>query len=1517
MSNNKNILGLDLGTNSIGWAVVNVDTHEDDREQITGICALGSRILPMDGKQLGAFQNGNSVSATADRTRLRGVRRLYQRQALRRERLLRVLRVMGFLPTHYAEALTRYGKFTEEVRLPWTKDASGEPVFLFRDSYEEMLADFRRAQPEWLGGGRKVPYDWTIYYLRKKALTQALLPEELAWVLLQFNQKRGYNLTRGMKDEFATDDGKREEILTLQIVSIEQGDKDKKGKGHWYDLHLSNGDVYRRIFREKPNWEGQERDFIKTTDVDEDGNPKTDKNGKVKQSISMPKPGEWRLMKMKTQHSIDASGKHVGEYIYDTLLTSPDTKIIGSHVRTIDRRFYERELLDILTTQQRLLPQLNDRTLYEACITELYPSNHAYRQSIATRDFVYLLGEDILLYQRPLKSKKSLIDECPYEKHTYTHNGEAKQVGVKCTQRSNPLFQELRLWQFIQKLRIYQREMVLNDGRVLIDQDVTDQMLPDEESRVRLYDTLSQLEEVDQKTFFAKCFEIKAPRKKNGVTPPLSYFWNYSQEENKTYPCCPTKASILKAMRKTGIEDAWLTNERLSHLWHILYSIDNHTQLRTTLERYIQRENLPSAFAETLAKLPAFKKEYGSYSTKAIKRLLPVMRMGSYWKQDDIDEDTRQRIHHILDGEVDDAISTQARDKLQSLSDINQFRGLPLHLACYVVYNRHSESADTERWEKPGDIDNFLSTFRQHSLHNPIVEQVVTETLRTVRDIWTQVGHINEIHLEMGRDLKQNAQQRKEQTQRINANEARNQRLRIMLAEFVDPSYGIDGVRAYSHSQHDILQIYEEGALARLDSSDQEYDFVNKMSTTACPTSAEIHRYRLWLDQKYISPYTGRTIPLARLFTPDYEIEHVIPRSRFFDDSMNNKVICEAAVNKLKDNKTGLEFIQKHGGETVALGGGDTVAVLSEKEYTALVQKNFASNRAKMKRLLMDDIPQEFVQRQLGDTRYISRYMMHLLSKIVRRPKGDDGTTSVNLIATNGAITDRLKHDWGMDQVWNHIILPRFQRMNQLTNSNAYTALSREGHEIPAMPLEKQQGFSKKRIDHRHHAMDAIVIACTTRRHVQLLNNEAANSGNATLRHQLSHLLRRYETETVGSTMRQVPKEFLMPWPTFPHDCEKALLDVVVSFKSNLRIINRTKNKYTRFLDGRKQTCIQQGDRWAIRKPLHKETVYGDVNLQLHREVKLSVALEHVDRILHPELRRELKRLLLAGIPAKKIPAHLPQDVWSDINFKAIPVLFYAHETKDRYYAVRTPLNTDFTEKVIREKISDIGIQKILLSHLANNGGNPAVAFSPEGIEQMNNDIEMLNQGRKHQPIRNVRLYEKANKFAVGNKGNKSTKFVEAAKGTNLFFAVYEHTELNKKTAEFITKRTFDSIPLNKAIEQQKQGLPVAPSEMDGDKLLFVLSPNDLVYVPTEQERREGITPTTLDRSRIYKMVSCQGNRCYFIPYAIATTIVNGLEFNALNKIEISITGENIKDVCLPIHINRIGNITEINGQTF
>lgn len=1501
----KKILGLDLGTNSIGWAVVHSDVDRDGNESLLEISSSGSRIIPMDAATLGDFDKGNSKSQTAERTRLRGVRRLLERSLLRRERLLRVLSVMGFLPQHYASQLDRYGKFISdaEPKLAWYKTPDGKYTFLFQDSFQEMLSDFQMFHPELLEKGKKVPYDWTLYYLRKKALTQKVSKEELAWILLSFNQKRGYYQLRGEDEQ---EDVKKEvKYYALKVVSVEDSGE-HKGKDIWYNVFLENGWKYRRASSVPLDWVGKVKEFVVTTDLDENGNPKKDKDGEVKRSFRSPKEDDWGLLKTKTQESIDESGKTVGAYIYDTLLHVPDQKIRGKLVRTIERKYYKEELYKILTKQTEFHAELRDASLLKDCAVALYPQNEAHRNILLSQDFAHLFVEDILFYQRPLKSKKSLIDDCPYESHIYKKDGNLLNTPLKCVSKSHPLFQEFRLWQFISNLRIYQREKMV-DGSLKLDVDVTVDFLQSEADYVALFDWMNDRKSVDQKAFLAyKPFGLN---KKNQV----AYRWNYV--EDKPYPCNETRYSISSRLAKAGVAKEFLTGEKETTLWHILYSISDKEELVKALRTFAEKNNLDDTFVEAFAKMPPFENEYAAYSLKAIKKLLPLMRMGKYWCKEAIDDKTLSRIDKLLTGECDEAIRSRVREKAMHLTELSSFRGLPLWLACYVVYDRHAEAKDITKWESPKDIDLFLSKFRQHSLRNPIVEQVITETLRTVRDIWKQEGSIDEIHVELGREMKNPADKRKQMTLRSLENEYTNLRIKALLMEFINPEFEIENVRPYSPSQQDILRIYEEGAL--MNASEKELDDISDIlkkfretDVKKRPSHSEVLRYKLWLEQRYRSPYTGKMIPLGKLFTPAYEIEHVIPQSRYFDDSFSNKVICEAAVNKKKDNLLGYEFIKQHSGEIVELGNGNTVSIFTVEEYEQFVKEFYVNNRKKKENLLLEDIPDGFIERQLNDSRYISKVVKSLLSNIVRE-EGEQDAISKNVIVCTGGVTDRLKKDWGVQDVWNRIILPRFLRLNALSDSSYYTAVSACGNVIPAMPLHLQRGFSKKRINHRHHAMDAIVIACANRNIVNYLNNASARKGEKISRYDLQRMLcDKVKTDEKGNYKWIIRK----PWDTFTQDVYVALQNIVVSFKQNLRVINRTTNHYWRYDEDGKKTLQSQekGDSWAIRKPMHKDTVHGEVNLRKIKTLSLKEAMKNPVMIVDKVLKRKLMELLHVGFDQKAVSRYFEehQTEWQGINLKKIEVYYFTKDTNDRYFATRKPLDTSFTQKKIIEEVTDTGIQKILLNHLLKNDNDANVAFSPDGIERMNQKISDLNDGKWHQPIYKVRVYEKADKFAVGTAGNKGRKYVEAAKGTNLFFAVYESEIIDKKTGEVIRKRSYASIPLNVVIDRQKKGLSSAPEDENGKLPIFVLSPNDLVYLPTEEEHKSNQVSLPINKERIYKMVSSSGNQCFFVKGTISNSIVDKVEFSPLNKMERAITGEMIKETCIPIKVDRLGNIS-------
>ena len=535
----KNILGLDLGTNSIGWAMI----YRESNEKV-GIKAAGSRIIPMDASVLGDFDSGVTKSQTAERTGFRSVRRMRERLLLRRERLHKILSILGFLPSHYADAIDLYsGKFKKgvEVKLPWRKSKAYGFDFLFQDSFDEMMTDFQKRKPDFVLCGSKVPYDWTIYYLRTKALREKITKEELAWILLNFNQKRGYYQLRGEEVE---KNNKEEKYYALKVIDVQETN-DRKGKDVWYNIVLENGWIYRRSSNIPLDWVGKTKEFIVTTDLNQDGTPRLDKNGEVKRSFRAPKEDDWSLVKKKTEEDIINSKKKVGEYIYDSLLENPQQKIIGGLVRTIERKHYKDELYAIIEKQSEFHPELQNDELYKCSINRLLPQNEAHKNNIANRGFAYLLIEDILFYQRPLKTKKSLISNCPYETTKYIDKdtGEIKDAPVKCIAKSHPLYQEFRLWQFVENLKIYQREKQV-DNKLQTDVDVTKDFLNTADDYIALFDWLNTRKEIDQNAF------LKYPGlklKKNAQ----EFRWNYV--EDKKYPCNETKGLILSFLAKASV----------------------------------------------------------------------------------------------------------------------------------------------------------------------------------------------------------------------------------------------------------------------------------------------------------------------------------------------------------------------------------------------------------------------------------------------------------------------------------------------------------------------------------------------------------------------------------------------------------------------------------------------------------------------------------------------------------------------------------------------------------------------------------------------------------------------------------------------------------------------------------------------------------------------------------------------------------------------------------------------------
>ena len=96
-----------------------------------------------------------------------------------------------------------------------------------------------------------------------------------------------------------------------------------------------------------------------------------------------------------------------------------------------------------------------------------------------------------------------------------------------------------------------------------------------------------------------------------------------------------------------------------------------------------------------------------------------------------------------------------------------------------------------------------------------------------------------------------------------------------------------------------------------------------------------------------------------------------------------------------------------------------------------------------------------------------------------------------------------------------------------------------------------------------------------------------------------------------------------------------------------------------------------------------------------------------------------------------------------------------------------------------------------------------------------------------------------------------------------------------------------------------------------GDKLLFYLSPNDLVYVPGDIN----VDNYYVNKNNVYKVVSCTGNELHCVPHSIASPILQTRELGSNNKAQRTWEGDMIKEVCIPLKVDRLGNITYIGTK--
>ncbi len=375
------------------------------------------------------------------------------------------------------------------------------------------------------------------------------------------------------------------------------------------------------------------------------------------------------------------------------------------------------------------------------------------------------------------------------------------------------------------------------------------------------------------------------------------------------------------------------------------------------------------------------------------------------------------------------------------------------------------------------------------------------------------------------------------------------------------------------------------------------------------PTRSRIQKYRMWDESEHICMYCGATVNVHEfLLGSGVEVEHIIPRSVLFDDSFSNKVCACRKCNQDKGNRTAYDFMESRG-EGALKAYVERVNDLVERKKISHTKRNKLLMKGK-------DIPTDFIDRQLRESQYIAKKAKELLQAVCR-----------NVYATSGSITDFIRHLWGWDEVLHTLNFARYQ-------AAGLTELVEREVDGRKVEVERIKDWSK-RMDHRHHAVDALTIACTKQGYIQRINN--LNSLKEVAFTSLAN-------DTQGAETRQRLtrlERYIQQQPHFSTaEVAEAVSGIAVSFKSGKRAASVGK----RYIHKRgKRICAQKGI-IIPRGALSEESVYGRIrNSETGKEdyvIKYKVgaiSLKDVDYVVDKRIREILRERLeqFGGKPEK------------------------------------------------------------------------------------------------------------------------------------------------------------------------------------------------------------------------------------------------------------------------------------------
>ncbi|MVX36325.1 type II CRISPR RNA-guided endonuclease Cas9 [Myroides sp. LoEW2-1] len=1406
----KKILGLDLGTTSIGWAYV----HEAENDnEVSSIQKLGVRVNPLTVDEQINFEKGKPITTNATRTQSRSARRNLQRYKLRREHLINIL--------------TQHNWINKSTILAETGNQS----------------------------------TFETYQLRDKAASQKISLSELSRVLLMINKKRGYKSSRKVNntEEGQLIDGmsiaKRlyNEQLTPGQLSLELLQKGIKKLPDYYRSDLNQEldliwtfqqkyypEILTETFKDKIKDKGGKATstlFWVTYNFNTADNKGTREEKKL-QSY------QWRVQALTQQLDKDvvafviadingqiynSSGYlgaisdrskelyfnklTVGQYLYQQLKEN-------SHTRLKNQVFYRQDYLDEFET--------------------IWNTQSLYYSDELTIELKEEIRDTIIFYQRKLKSQKGLISFCEFEQCQKLVNGKSKTIGNRVIPKSSPLFQEFKIWQQLHNVTLKNKET--NEYTCLAEEQKTHlfeelnikgkltsaQALKLIESKPKMWElNYTELEGNNTNKVLYNAYLDIIDAAGYDIRNELKIKLNKDDIEltDLDVDASQIKEMIYTIFKDLGIDttildfDATLEGKAFEQqgsyqLWHLLYSYeedDSKTGLNTLYKLLQTKFNFSPDQTKYLGNI-VFQDDYGNLSAKAIRRIFPYIKDNKY-------------------------------------SD-----------ACLLAGYKHSKHSLTKEENDNRELNNKLTILPKNSLRNPVVEKILNQMVNVVNTLidgenlkLKEQGkapdfHFDEIRIELARELKKNAKEREELTKSINQGKSDHEKIiKILQKE--------DGLKN--------------------------------------PTRNDIVRYKLYQELKnngYKDLYTNEYIERKNIFTKDYDIEHIIPQSKLFDNSFSNKTLVRRNVNLKKGNQTAYDFILAEYGQEKA------------NEFEIRITNLFSLgqvegiSRSKFKKLLMreSDIGHGFIERDLRETQYIAKKAKAMLFDITR-----------NVVSTSGSITDRLRDDWGLINVLKELNLQKYR-------DAGLTEL-----------IEMKDGNEKeiiidwtKRNDHRHHAMDALTVAFTKHNHIQYLNNLNARKNNSDKLHSNIIAIETKETQLITDSLGNRKRVFKEPIPNFRQVAKQYLESILVSHKAKNKVVTKNINK----IQGKKIGQLTL----TPRGQLHKETVYGKIRQYVSKQEKVGPKFnsEIIELVSNPTYKKLLLKRLndnnndpkkaFGGKNAlSKSPIYI--DLEKNITLPEVVKLIWLEED----YTIRKEITPDL--KV--DKVIDQGVKRILENRLKQYDNNPKLAFS-----DLDQNPIWLNK-EKGIAIKRVTISGVKNAEALHIKKDHLGQPILDSKGqeipvdfintgNNHHVAIYE--DENGKLQDNV-------ISLFEVVERVNQQLPIIDKTYNqhlGWKFLFTMKQNELFLFPSDD-----FNPNEIDLfdEENYKLISKHlfrvqkfskveyGNsavRDYVFRHHLETNVTDTKELR--NKSHIILKSTNALESIVKIRTNHLGEIIHI-----